>query len=138
MKGFALNTVLWPTVPVVLVVLVQGEVRRFFTQHYLCAPGDVEQGCATPPVICERMWAGGTARRLRGPLAADSPPDWANSVGMRGCVCHGMLPQPHCMDTGLFIPPRLSPPPLPPPPPTGIRRWCPKGKSPGERLQGDP
>lgn len=38
MKGFALNTVLWPTVLVVLVVLVQGEVRRFFTQRYLCAP----------------------------------------------------------------------------------------------------
>lgn len=46
-------------------------------------------------------------RRLRGPLAADSPPDWANSVGMRGCVCHGMLLQPNCMDTG--PPPHVSP-----------------------------
>lgn len=92
-----------------------------FTQRYLCTPGDVEQGCATPPVICERMWAGGAVqcvRRLRGPLAADSPPDWANNVGMRGCVCHGMLPQPHCMDTGPFFPPYCLPPPPPPIPPS--------------------
>lgn len=67
-------------------------------QRYLCVPGDVEQGCATPLVICVCMWAGSAMPPGAGCGPAThtrkSPPDWANNVRMRGCVCHGMLLEP--------------------------------------------
>ena len=91
---------------------------------------DVEERCGTWFVICECMWVGSAMPPGSGCEPAThtrpSPPDWANSVGMRGCVCRGILPQP---PTGAAT---VSP-----------RQVGPKGKclvigaKPCERLQGD-
>lgn len=92
-------------------VVVQGEVKRFFIFSFHAALPAFAQRCrarmchSAGDLLAHVGRRRGAVQCLRGPLAADSPPDWANSVGMRGCVCHGMLPQPHCMDTARFFSP---------------------------------